>query len=55
MHMETVQAVISPNPMTWRKAVMGDTIITAIVAIGSAVGMGIARSTTANFVCSPSP
>jgi hypothetical protein len=52
--METVQAVVSPNPMTWRIAVTGG-FVTAIMAIASAVGMGIARSTTASFVFSPLP
>lgn len=53
-HMETVHTVVSPSPMTWRIAVTGG-IVTAIMAVASAVGMGIARSTTASFVCSPWP
>jgi hypothetical protein len=52
--MKTVGTVVSPNLMTWQIAVTGG-IITAIMATASAVGVGIARSTTASFVCSSWP
>jgi hypothetical protein len=52
--METVHTVVSPNLMTRRIAVTGG-IITAIMTSASAAGMGIARSTTASFVCWPWP
>ena len=48
---ETVQTVVSPNPMTWRIAVTGGIIIIIIMADGVADG----RSTTANFASSHWP